>query len=111
MKLGKLFLLALALFAFGLTSCGKDDDNDCTRCKLAIPILDDCEIDVCPDGSTTTVGGGINCAGGEAALALRTTKAHYNLVGLFLLNPLFEILYINHKIFIIATKKEKTIVT
>jgi len=70
MKLGKLFLLALALFAFGLTSCGKDDDNDCTRCKLAIPILDDCEIDVCPDGSTTTVGGGINCAGGEAALAI-----------------------------------------
>lgn len=70
MKLGKLFLLVLALFAFGMTSCGDDeDDNDCTRCTLNIPLLDDCEIDVCPDGTTTTVSGGINCTGGEAALA------------------------------------------
>lgn len=76
MKLGKLFLLVLALFAFGMTSCG-DDDDDCTRCTLSsgVPLIDDCDIDVCPDGTTNTRGGGALCLGGETALGTLAADA------------------------------------
>jgi len=74
MKLGKLFLLTLALFAFAMTSCGDDDDdNDCIRCELSAPLVSDCEIDVCPDG-TATSNGELLCAGGEVAISLLNTQ-------------------------------------
>ncbi len=77
MKLGKLVMLVLALFAFAMTSCGDDDedDNPCTVCTLAVPLLSDCEIEVCPDGTSTTLDGGAACAGGELAVSLLTTQA------------------------------------
>lgn len=60
-------MLALALFAFTMTSCG-DDDNGCTVCKLTVPLLSDCEIEVCEDGTSSRKSGGDVCLGGEAAI-------------------------------------------
>ena len=55
MKLGKLLLL-LSFFAFGLASCGDDEDDTpvCVECILAFTLFEDCEIEVCPDGTSTS---------------------------------------------------------
>jgi len=58
MKTTRLFVLAFGLCAFTFMSCGDEDDSNlCTRCKLSIPLIADCEIDVCEDGTSTIVGG------------------------------------------------------
>lgn len=75
MKFSKLFMVALTLVAFTFTSCGDDDDSTCMQCKLAVPLFDDCEIEVCEDGTATTLSGGTACLGGETAISLLSTQA------------------------------------
>jgi len=55
MKLRNLFLLLAFAASFTFTSCG-DDDSTCTKCKLEVPLLGDCEVEVCEDGSFTDNG-------------------------------------------------------
>jgi len=76
MKFNKLFLLVFALMAFTFVSCGDSEEpNGCMKCKLAVPLLSDCEIEVCEDGASTTLDGGTACAGGEAVLIGLSTQA------------------------------------
>lgn len=76
MKISKLLMVAFALCAFTFVSCGDDDDdNPCTVCKFEVPLLSDCEIQVCEDGANTTLDGGAACLGGETLLVGLSTQA------------------------------------
>lgn len=72
-----LFALLFVFLMLGFaTSCGDDEpETTCTVCTLAVPLFDDCQIDVCEDGTDTTQAGGTACLGGETALTGLTTQA------------------------------------
>ncbi len=70
MKIQNLFLFLLLALSFTIVSCGGDDDveDGCVLCTLEIPLLADCDVTVCEDGSTTSEGGDVACVSAEAIL-------------------------------------------
>lgn len=68
MKLGKLFMVVIAFITLTMSAC-KNDQDGCTVCKMVLPIVADCEINVCPDGSSSRRSGGDFCISGETSIS------------------------------------------